>query len=181
MLDHAPDHPADRSTGPDAGKLAAVADLGDTLARLSRALHRAKTRAMSRGGDGGTEWGSRIVLARVVAEGPRRVTDLAEATGVDASTVSRQVAAMVKEGLLAREADPADGRASLVVATDRGRDVMDEMRGARNREFARLLEGWAADDCATLARLLDRFVTDIDLYHPDGDTPDAAGREENPS
>ena len=51
-------------------------------------------------------------------EGPHRSNALAEAVHSDPSTVSRQIAALVKVGYVERRPDPADGRACLLAATD---------------------------------------------------------------
>ena len=91
----------------------------------------------------------------------------------DPSTVSRQVAHLVQLGLVERVADPADGRATLLVATDEGRRVFDENRQLRNRRIAGLISGWSDDDRQTFARLLTRF-TDAFESHKLRST-DAAG------
>ena len=58
------------------------------------------------------------MLKCLQTEGPLRAGALADCLQSDPSTVSRQVAALVKDGLLERRADPDDGRASLLVLTD---------------------------------------------------------------
>jgi DNA-binding MarR family transcriptional regulator len=57
-----------------------------------------------------------------------------------------------------RVADPADGRATLLVATDEGRRVFEENRQLRNRRIAGLIAQWSDDDRRTFARLLTRFT-----------------------
>lgn len=157
---------ADAATGvtPSPAKTAAVTDLADRLGQTVHALQRARHQMLSRGGDGAADWNTRVMLAKIVMSGPKRVTELADILSTDASTVSRQAAAMVKDGLLERQADPADGRASLLVATDRGREAMDRFRAGRSRELAALLEDWTPDDCTTFARLLERFTTDLQRH-----------------
>ncbi|HEX8520265.1 MAG TPA: MarR family transcriptional regulator, partial [Pseudonocardia sp.] len=76
----------------------------------------------------------------------------------DPSTVSRQSAHLVRLGLVERVADPADGRATLLVATDEGRRVFDENRALRNRRIAGLMADWPESDRQTFARLLTRFT-----------------------
>lgn len=155
---------------PSADKFAAVSDLADHLGQTMHALQRARAQVLARGGDGATDWNTRVVLAKIVMTGPKRVSELADLVQTDASTVSRQVAAMVKDGLLERQADPGDGRASLLVATDRGRVAMETFKAGRTRELARLLEGWAPEDCTSFARMLERFAADL---HHTTDTPAA--------
>ena len=55
---------------------------------------------------------------------PQRATDLAGYFGVGKATMSRQLHALEELGLVAREPDPADGRASLVRLTDEGREPL---------------------------------------------------------
>ena len=61
-----------------------------------------------------------FLLVKLAQHGPRRASDLAEQVCADPSTVSRQVASLVKAGLIERRADPADGRASILVPTELG-------------------------------------------------------------
>lgn len=167
------DTPAPAAGEPTPAKTAAVSDLADRLGQTMHALQRARHQIMTRGGDGAADWNTRVVLAKIVMSGPKRVTELADLMSTDASTVSRQVAAMVKDGLLERQSDPADGRASLLVATDRGRAAMERFRAERTRQMATLLEDWTPEDCTTLAQLLDRFTTDLQ-HHTGTDQADTA-------
>ena len=156
-----------RDHDPSDARLAVVSDLADHLGQTMHALQRARAQVIARGGDGATDWNTRVVLAKIVMTGPKRVSELADAMQTDASTVSRQVAAMVKDGLLERQADPGDGRASLLVATERGREAMDQFRQIRTREFARLLDDWTTEECATFSRLLSRFAADLHQHTPE--------------
>ena len=52
-----------------------------------------------------------------------RVTDLAEQAGVTKQTAGALVDELAANGYVAREADPADARARLVVLTDRGENL----------------------------------------------------------
>src|SRR4051794_25994187 len=49
-----------------------------------------------------------FLLAKLVHLGPRRSGELAAELCADPSTVSRQVATLVKQGLVERQADPED-------------------------------------------------------------------------
>ena len=169
--------PAGEALDPADPKFAAVSDLADQLGSTMHALQRARAQVLARGGDGAADWNTRVVLAKIVMTGPKRVSELADAMQTDASTVSRQVAAMVKDGLLERQADPGDGRASLLVATERGQVAMEEFKQSRTREVARLLESWSVEDCSTFARLLERFAADLHHHTPEASAADAATKE----
>jgi DNA-binding MarR family transcriptional regulator len=59
-------------------------------------------------------------LAQRIADEGCRLTDLAEQAQVTKQTASLLVAALEREGLVERVADPADGRARLIRFTHRG-------------------------------------------------------------
>jgi DNA-binding MarR family transcriptional regulator len=105
-----------------------------------------------------------LLLVHLAKDGARRAGALAEAVHSDPSTVSRQVAHLVQLGLVERVADPADGRATLLVATDEGRRVFDENRQLRNRGIASLMSEWPDDDRRTFARLLTRFTDSFESH-----------------
>lgn len=142
----------------------AVADqLGDQMVRLVRLSHHAKTR-FAAGTRASVERANYALLARLICDGPQRATALAEAVHADPSTVSRQVSSLVQLGLVERQADQVDGRASVLVATDAGRAAFDEYRASRNRHVATLLSSWPEADRHQVVRLLDRLNTDLQRY-----------------
>ncbi|AVT34042.1 MarR family transcriptional regulator [Plantactinospora sp. BC1] len=87
--------------------------------------------------------------------------ELADRSGLDPSTVSRAVAALVARGLVTRRADPADRRASFVVLTDEGRTALTEARDWYGDLLRAALADWSAAEIDALTGALDRFVTDI--------------------
>lgn len=129
--------------------------------RLMRLLKRSSARFASQQ-DNGVEQATYALLGYLVVEGPQRTTTLAEAVHADTSTVSRQIGGLVRHGLVAREADPADGRACLLVATAEGKQCFEQQRSARIADLAHSLAGWSADDLRAAASLLDRLNTDLE-------------------
>jgi DNA-binding MarR family transcriptional regulator len=105
------------------------------------------------------EWSAHVVLRQISVDGPMRAATLAEALQSDPSTVSRQVAPLVQRGLLERRADPDDGRASLLVLTDKGHALMAEHDQVRLARFAEMLSGWTDSELSEFAELLARFTT----------------------
>jgi DNA-binding MarR family transcriptional regulator len=91
-----------------------------------------------------------------------RLCDLAERLGIDSPAVTRKVQQLEHLGLVARSADPADGRASRLVLTDEGRRTIESLLGARRAWLDGLLAGWPAPDRREFARLLHRFATTIE-------------------
>ncbi|WP_435880026.1 MarR family winged helix-turn-helix transcriptional regulator [Streptomyces atroolivaceus] len=94
------------------------------------------------------------LLVRLESAGRQRATDLAAYFGVGKATMSRQLRALEGLGLVERETDPADGRASLVHLTDEGLARFRSVRDARRGRYARKLAGWDRTEVAELARLL---------------------------
>ncbi|MEU9759735.1 MarR family transcriptional regulator [Streptomyces sp. NPDC047985] len=94
------------------------------------------------------------LLVRLESAGRQRATDLAAYFGVGKATVSRQLRALENLGLVAREPDPADGRASLVHLTDEGLARYRSVRDARRDRYVRKLADWDREEVAELARLL---------------------------
>ena len=95
---------------------------------------------------------------------PRRVSEIAERVHLDISTVSRQVNALVGQGLVAKVADPSDGRAQMLTLTDEGRQMLIDVRARRNAWLAEVVTGWSDDDLATFDTLLTRFADDVEAH-----------------
>jgi DNA-binding MarR family transcriptional regulator len=138
-------------------------EIGSQLVRLVRLIERMKAQYQAENPDA-VDRATYLLLVHLVKDGPRRAGALADAVHSDPSTVSRQVAHLVQLGLVERVADPADGRASLLVATAEGRRVFDENRQLRNRSIAALLAGWPDDDRHAFALLLTRFTDEFEHH-----------------
>jgi DNA-binding MarR family transcriptional regulator len=104
-----------------------------------------------------------LLLRTLEESGPLPVTQLADRVGLDASTVTRQVAALEGGGFAERCADPSDRRCCIVRPSDRGRRLMRDVQRRRRERFAELLSGWSDTDRADLARLLARLNRSITL------------------
>lgn len=107
-----------------------------------------------------------VLLSQLVHGGPHRVTAVAEAVHLDISTVSRQVADLIKAGWVERQQDPDDGRAFLLAATEQGLAVFERISARRNEHMARVLDSWTIADRQLLTDLLDRFNNDFEDYLP---------------
>ncbi|MEU4654510.1 MarR family transcriptional regulator [Streptomyces sp. NPDC023723] len=94
------------------------------------------------------------LLVRLGECGGQRATELAAYIGVGKATMSRQLRALEELGLIAREPDPADGRAWLVDLTPEGRDRVRRVREARRARYAGRLADWDPREVSELARLL---------------------------
>lgn len=101
-----------------------------------------------------------------LAESPKRTTELASCLHADTSTVSRQVTGLVDLKLIERTADPEDRRATILVVTDAGRAVLDDMRAARERMIGQILADWSETDIKELVTVLARFNDDFEMARP---------------
>lgn len=154
--------PATTGAGPTD---ADVRELGASVSSLVRSFHRAKEQFVAETAHD-VAWSAHVVLARLATEGPLRASELAELIQSDPSTVSRQVASIVRAGLVQRQADPEDGRASLLILTDAGREVYHQQLEVRTRHMALMLQDWSEQDCRQLAHLLGRLTRDFERYRP---------------
>ncbi|MFG3494875.1 MarR family winged helix-turn-helix transcriptional regulator [Streptomyces sp. NPDC047928] len=102
------------------------------------------------------------LLVRLDEAGSRRATELSAYFGVGKATMSRQLRALEDLGLIARDPDPADGRASLVRLTEEGRARFRRVRDARRERYVRKLAGWDRAEVAELARLLHQLNAGAD-------------------
>jgi DNA-binding MarR family transcriptional regulator len=105
------------------------------------------------------------VLAALMASGPSRVTELAESCAVDNSTMSRLVSRLTCNGLVEQTPSPTDRRVVIVSLTTEGEQMARHLLDVRSALLADVLADWSAEDQATFATLLDRFVTDLEQFN----------------
>ena len=106
-------------------------------------------------------------LVRLVKEGPQRAKELAESMSADPSTVSRQVAALVRIGMVERRADPDDGRASILVPTELGVSRVQEHFVNRGQMIQPVIVDWSPEDRSDFLRLLRRYSESLELRRDD--------------
>jgi DNA-binding MarR family transcriptional regulator len=146
------DNPADvRQTVDDADP---VDVLETEMALLQRALERLARRSdIHRDLDRAS-----YLLARTLdATGPLSVKELASRLGLDATTVTRQVAAMELRVLLYRRSDPNDGRVTLIELSAKGQRAMSAVQRARRERVRHLFAEWPRRDQLEFGQLLGRF------------------------
>jgi DNA-binding MarR family transcriptional regulator len=102
-----------------------VARLRDSIGRLARYL-----RAIDAGS--GLTPTQMSLLASLVRLGPVRLSELARRENLNATLLSRAVSGLEARGLVARTADPLDGRAATVAITRTGTQLLRRLRGARS-------------------------------------------------
>src|ERR1700749_4613751 len=95
-------------------------------------------------------WSQLTTLARVIAEGPTTTSALAQAEHVRRQSMAETIAALRADGLVTAEPDPADGRKTLITATERGRQLSATIPAAR--------EAWLSSAIGTLLDAEDQQV-----------------------
>ena len=103
-------------------------------------------------------------LLHHLAQGPMRVSALAEAVHADVSTVSRQVSTLVDLGFVERGPDPEDRRAHALSIGESGLGLLADIRAGRDRWLRQLLTGWTDDDVRDLTGHLARLAGDLETH-----------------
>ncbi len=105
-----------------------------------------------------------VILRLLQAAGPLNVSALADRLNLDGSTVTRQVTALEKDGLVQRRPDPRDGRGTVIEPTGAGLTQVDQVRRARREVYDVVLGDWSEGDRAQLAAVLTRLAGTLDDY-----------------
>lgn len=142
----------DAALGSIETQVAMLMRLGEATRRSSPRPHRALDRA------------AYVILRYLQEAGPQNVSAVATRLNLDGSTVTRQVSAMHREGLVERSADPEDGRGTVIAATERGLSQVDAVSRARRDLYDQVLHGWSAQERKELAATLERLTADMDAF-----------------
>jgi DNA-binding MarR family transcriptional regulator len=113
--------------------------------------------AFAEGPDRRLDRSAYLLLSRIEIEGPMSIGQLAEAFGLDTSTVNRQTAALLRSGVAERIPDPDGGMARKVRITDEGLRRLHADRTWAIDGLGVVLADWSHDDLAAFARVLARF------------------------
>jgi DNA-binding MarR family transcriptional regulator len=105
-----------------------------------------------------------VILRRLQENGPQNVSVLATALNLDGSTVTRQVTALQKDGLIERHPDPRDGRGTVIEATPLGLQQVDAVRKARRALYGTVLHDYSVQEQRELAAVLERFTAALDSH-----------------
>jgi DNA-binding MarR family transcriptional regulator len=100
------------------------------------------------------------VLSGLARTGPRSAAGLAEEIGLDRSGVTRRASRLEEAGLLRREEDPHDQRATLLVLTDAGESTVETMRRRLAAHLQSRFDQWPPGQAANFAESLHRFVSE---------------------
>ena len=143
-------------------------DRGDGMADLEAAISdtwswaRANARTGAKALDPRLDVTAYPLVSMLCWRGAMRPSDLAAALYLDKSTVSRQIDAAARVGLVERGPHPDDARAVTVRLTPDGRERVEALRAARLERWRAALAEWAPGDIVELTRLLGQ-LTKVDL------------------
>ncbi|MEU1426430.1 MarR family transcriptional regulator [Nocardia sp. NPDC005746] len=139
----------------DPDQLTEAAELYHSIGRLLRLLR-------TSGDLGALSPGAASALATVARSGPLRLGDLASIERVSAPTMSRIVTGLEKGGYLTRDADPEDGRAQLLTATEAAHNLVTGLTSARIQRFALALESLTPAQRESVSSGLDTLIQALD-------------------
>lgn len=107
------------------------------------------------------------VLARIIDEGPTTAAALAASEHVTQQAIAQSLATLKERGLVAKQADPSDGRKSLVSATAAGRELLATITASREEWLTRAVDSAVKPAERGLLReaieLLER-IADVELH-----------------
>ena len=101
--------------------------------RLAMAVSRLRSRIRTEAGirSTGIPISQLAVLARIIREAPTTAAALAAGEHVTQQAIAQSLATLKERGLVEKQADPGDGRKSLVTATAAGVELMDGIAASR--------------------------------------------------
>jgi DNA-binding MarR family transcriptional regulator len=126
---------------------------------LNRGLHRLVD-SFRRGFSQVTDPVAYGILHLLADGGLIRPTELATALDVIPSSVTRALQALADDGLIRIDANPNDGRSSLVAITATGRDELRQFDEVGVAVSGRVLADWNQPDVQQLTSLLQRLIDD---------------------
>ncbi|WEH34614.1 MarR family winged helix-turn-helix transcriptional regulator [Streptomyces sp. AM 4-1-1] len=100
---------------------------------------------------------SYTLLAHIDDQHGCRATDLAAHYMLDKSTVSRQIGALERMGLVERHPDPTDHRIQVLHPTEAGTQALASSQASRRMAYRKRLAAWSEEDLALFADHLLRY------------------------
>jgi DNA-binding MarR family transcriptional regulator len=98
-----------------------------------------------------------LALRTIADLGPLSTKALATALNLDASTVTRQIAALEAGGFVDRRPDPNDRRSSTIALTAEGRLMMGGVEQERRQGIGALVHAWDDRERSLLGRMLNKL------------------------
>ena len=139
--------------------------------RLAMAVSRLRSRIRIEAGmrSTGIPISQLAVLGRIIDEGPTTAAALAAGEHVTQQAIAQSLATLKERGLVEKQADPSDGRKSLVTATAAGRALMDGITASRDEWLTQAIDAAVRPEERPLLTdaiaLLER-IADVRLHRP---------------
>ncbi len=86
---------------------------------------------------------------------------LAEEMNIDPSRASRVASDLIARGYLRRDAAQEDGRKSILVMTDKARDLFDQFRIRKWEKLIAMYSTWTSEEISCFARLVGKYMDGI--------------------
>jgi len=143
-------------------------DASDAV-RLAMAVSRLRSRIRIESGLGSTgiPISQLAVLGRIIDEGPTTAAALAAAEHVTQQAIAQSLATLTGRGLVEKQADPTDGRKSLVTATAAGRKLRETIAASREEWLTQAIDAAVKPEERAALRgaveLLER-IADVKLH-----------------
>ncbi len=120
--------------------------------------------------DAGIRLDRALFSALVMIErlGPIGVVELADRSGRDYTTISRQVARLESLDLVKRQANPMDRRVREAVISAKGKAMTDHIDAARERMANAIFKDWSKDELDAFVKSMRKFADALDDEPPIG-------------
>jgi DNA-binding MarR family transcriptional regulator len=102
------------------------------------------------------------MMLRCAGELGESFESLAKSLGTDSAGITRLADRLEEKGLIARKPSPTDRRATLLVLSSAGYDLLPVLRQAIGRWRDHVLRGVSGAERSQLKRLLDRILNNIE-------------------
>src|ERR1700744_4437831 len=139
-------------------------DVGDVAVELRESVS-LLLRRMRQTSPGDLTLPENAALARLNRCGPTTSSALAKLEQISPQSMGATLAGLEARGLVARHADPADGRRVLLSLTEAGHRTLQDKRNARNEQLAKVLEAMFTPEevrqLAAATPLLERLAQSI--------------------
>ena len=136
---------------------------------LSLAIGQLLRRLRAESNPDGLTWSQTVALARLEKAGPTTTADLARAESVKPQSMGATLAELEREGLVARQAHPTDGRQVLFALTAEGIEARRKRSAAKQKWLLAAMAELDPDERRTLvsATALIRRLSEAELPGPE--------------
>ena len=144
----------------------ATLDLGELAARLRHGVGRLARRLRREGAAPGPGQPQISALTTIERHGTMTMGALSTHEQVQPPTMTKIVAGLVDEGLVARASDPLDRRIAWLTVTPEGRKLLGRRRRNMDSFLVKRLRGLPPEDVATLERAAEIIADLTEDPHP---------------